>query len=129
MPRQLPRIALVIAASLAVASCTSRDCCVTESPAVYGRVYGVVETAAHVPAPDVFVQPEGSTAVPTDEHGAYVVDITVHGTPGTSVRLTVTARRLTPGGGQVDSTRVSAQVPVFATKPVTDSARVDLTLP
>lgn len=125
----LPRTALFVAAALVVASCTSRDCCVTESPTVYGRVYGVVETAAHAPAPDVFVQPEGSTAVPTDENGAYAVDITVRGTPGTSVRLTVTARRLTPGGAQVDSSRVAAQVPVFATKPVTDSARVDFTLP
>lgn len=129
MPRLHPGITLTVAASLAVASCTSPACCGPESATVYGRVYGVVETAAHAPAPGVFVQPEGSTAVPTDENGAYAVDITVRGTPGTSVRLVVTARRLTPGGAQVDSTRVSAQVPVFATKPVGDSARVDLTLP
>ena len=128
MSHSLSRIALAIVSCVVIAACSGTDCCDPGYPIVYGRIYGVVESSAHVPLADVFVQTENTPGVVTDTAGYYTLDVAVHAKPESSVRMVVRALRTTPGGAVLDSASVPSQVTVHAQKPVTDSTMVNITL-
>ncbi|NUQ20008.1 MAG: hypothetical protein HOQ09_03510 [Gemmatimonadaceae bacterium] len=121
-------MAALVALCAAVASCTSRQCCVDSLPASYGRVYGVVRSSSQAPLQNILVQAEGSGGVLSDSVGHYALDVTVRARPGSTVRLPIRATRLTSSGAVADSAWVTAPITVYAQQPVLDSAQANITL-
>ena len=90
---------------------------------------GAVVGAVIVLAINIPVRAGEAVGVRTDSAGRYRLPTLVHGMSATTLTLPVTAYRTDPSRGLVDSSRVSASILFFATKPPRDSTRVDLVVP
>lgn len=126
MAGRLSTAAAAFTLALTTVGCTPRDCCGPNLPPAYGRVYGVVQSASQAPLADIIVQVDGSSGTRTDATGHYTLDLTVFANDGSILHRPVRAVRTTTAGAVIDSTIVQAQIPVYATQPVRDSAHVDI---
>ena len=109
-------------------SCSEPQCCIDDYPATYAVLYGMVRLPSQAPASNVLVRAGEEAGVRTDADGRYRLATSLRGLSARVRPVTVTAFPPAGSVGLADSTRVEAPVPFFDTRPVRDSARVDIVL-
>lgn len=122
---------IITAVSLAgVAGCSDTPtCCIDNYPPTYALVYGAVRGASGQPAASVLVRAGDAVGVVTDSAGRFRLPTLLHGFGPVTLPVPVTAYRTDASRHLIDSSRVTASIPFFATEPPRDSARVDLVVP
>ena len=111
---------------LGLVGCGGPSVIIDDYPTGYALLYGTVRDSAQAPVVNALVYAGDIPGARTDAAGHYRLPTTTVGISRGTLPYTVMVYRMGASGPPTDSSRVTAQIPFFASNPPSDSLRVDI---